>query len=138
MSLHAQYRKDKTTTWLAVTAGVELECSHFDPRSPEYQACMLKLTKPVRKIVEQGLLKPGEDRKFQVRAFVETSLKGWRTAVGNDQYRNEIEVTEGEWLPYSIDNAITVFAKYPQFYQDVWDMARELANFQVGEDERKN
>ena len=141
MSLHKQYRRDKTLSWLKVTDGVEIECSHFDARQPDYINNMTRITKPVRKLVEQNLLKPADDRKYAVRAFVETCIKGWRTSVGENQYRPELDVSKTdtpEWLPFSVDNAIKVFTDYPQFYTDTVDLARDLANYQVSEEEVKN
>ena len=140
MSLHKQYRRDKTTAWLKVTDGVEIECSHFDARQPDYINNMTRITKPVRKLVEQNLLKPEQDRRYAVQAFTETCIKGWRTLVGTE-YRNEIDISvtdTPEWLPFTVDNAVTVFTKYPQFYSDTVDLARDLASYQVSEEEVKN
>ena len=147
MLLHKQYRRDKATAWLQPTEGVEFECSHFDPRSPEYINVMTKITKPVRKIIEQNLLKHAEDRKYTIRAFVECNVKGWRTVVGKNedgtpQYRSEINVSEDEtvaqWLPFSQEHAVTLFTKYPQLYTDVVELARDLASYQTSEEELKN
>lgn len=147
MSLHKQYRRDKTTAWLKVTEGVEIESSHFDQRQPEYINVMTKITKPVRKLVEQGLLKPADDRKYAIRAFVEACMKGWRTVVGTEDdkspmYRPDLNVSEDEntpeWLPFTADNAVMVFTKYPQFYTDTVELARDLASYQTSEEELKN
>lgn len=140
MSLHKQYRKDKNTTFLKVTDNVEIECRHFDPRGPEYVNVITRVTKPVRKLVEQNLLKPDQDRKYAVQAFVECCMVSWRTLVG-DKYRAEIdfsETDEPEWRPFTVDNAVEIFTKYPTFYTDTTELARDLASFQVTETERKN
>ena len=147
MSLHKQYRRDKATTFLSVTDGVEIECSHFDPRQAEYVTVMTRITKPIRKIVEQNLLKPADDRKYAIRAFTECCVKSWRTIVGKDDacnmlYRNEINVSEDEdkpeWLAFSADNCVNIFNKYPQFFSDTIELARDISNYQVTEGELKN
>ena len=142
MSLHKQYRKDKATNFLAVTDDIQVECSHFDPRQAEYVAIMTRITKPVRKLVEQNLLKPEQDRKYAVRCFVECCMKSWRTSVGKDEWRPEINVSEdegkAEWLPFTIDNAVNVFSKYPQFFSDTVELARDISNYQVTDAELKN
>lgn len=141
MSIHKQYRKDKATSFLQVTEGVEIECSHFDPRQPEYIGVMTRITKPVRKLVEQNLLKPADDRKYAIRAFCEAVIKSWRTTI-DGEVKQAINVSEDddkpEWLPFTIDNAVMVFTKYPQFYTDTVELARDIGNYQVGEEEIKN
>lgn len=150
MSLHKSYRKDKDTAYLRLSDVMEVECSHFDPRQPEYVNVVQKLTRPIRKIVDQGLLKPSEDRKYAIRAFVECCMKSWRTRIVSEtaaaddpiQYRPEIDISEDEnapsWLPYNVENAVMVFTKYPQFYSDVTELARDISNYQLNELQRKN
>ena len=141
MSLHKQYRRDKVTAFLRVTDSVEIECRHFDPRGPEYVNTITRLTKPVRKLVEQNLLKPDVDRKYAIQAFVETCMVGWRTIVGDGTTRPELDVSETdtpEWQKFSVDNAVAIFVKYPAFYTDTTELARDIASYQVTETEVKN
>lgn len=139
MSLHKQFRRDKSTAWLAVTDTIEVECVYCDPSSPEYTAAMTRHVAPVRKLAERKLLPPAKDRELAVRTFVEVCLVGWRTVMSPGVYRPEIEVKDGEWLPFNMENAVRVFTDYPPFYSDVTELARDLANFQnVSEEDRKN
>lgn len=133
MSLHAQYRRDRETSWINPTSDVEIEVSQFDPRQPNYINIITKLTKPVRKLVEQNLLSPEKDREYAIRAFVKCCVKGWRTGD-----KPEIQVKNGEWLVYTEDNAVRVFSEYPAFYNDVVELARDITTFQISDDEVKN
>lgn len=139
MSLHAQYRKDKATAWIKPTAGVEIEVSHFDPRQPDYINNMTRITKPVRKLVEKNLLTPEQDRKYAIEAFIATCVKGWRTVAPDGEIVSQaITVKPGEEMAFTPENAASVFMRYPQFYNDTLELARDLSAFQVDEDEVKN
>lgn len=137
MSLSKTYKRDKTRTWIAVDSQFEVELGYFSVRSPEYQAVFTKNIMPVRKLAEKNMLPPAKDREIAIKTFVEACCFDWRT-VTPDGYRNEVEFEDGVWLPFTRENAVKVFVALPDLYNEVIDVARELSNFQLTDDERKN
>lgn len=138
MALHKTYRKDKATAWLAAAPNIEVECAHFDPKSPEWLNAITRNTRAVSKLIEHRALSPEQDRRYAIQTFVEVVCKGWRTVAEDGAVRPEIELTEGEWLPFTPENAVKTFATYPAFYNDVVEMARDLSNYQLTDTARKN
>ena len=138
MSLKKSYGRDTSVSWLKPTDGVEISCSYLDVRNPEYVAVISRITKPVRKLIEQNLLKPDQDRKYAIMAFVEHCVKDWRTVDVTGVFRSEIETDDDVWLPFTPENAIKVFTDYPKLFTDTTDLAQELANYRVTEEALKN
>ena len=139
MSIRAQYQR-KHTIFISPVAGVEMEVSHYDPRSPEFSAAVQRLTRPIRRQVEKGELTPEQDRRYTIQAFAEVCLKNWRTVDpdGNVVNPTAIEEDAGKWVTFSRENAIRLFTEYPGLFSDVVDLARDNTAFRLTEDEMGN
>lgn len=143
MSLKRQFRLDNPTAWVAGMPAVEVECKYFDPRSPQWQKTILKHSEPWRKLIDAKMLPDNRDREIAVKTFCELVAVGWRTITGFSEdnvpiYRNEIEVDDDEWLPFSQENAVKVFMQYTAFYATVAEGAGTIANYQLSASEVKN
>lgn len=139
MSIKSQYAR-RETRFVTPVPGVEFEVSFFDPRAVEYIAIVQRVSRPVRRMIEQGVLPPEKDREYAIKAFVEHCVKGWRTVDedGNVVRPNEIEEDEGQFVPFSRDACIRMFNAYPGLYNDVVDAARDVGTFRLSEDDRGN
>lgn len=144
MGIQATYGKDKVKAtegvWIEL-AGSEFRCTFFDGKSPEYSKIFRRLTRPVAKLIQHDALPPEKDREIAMRAFIEHSLKDWRTSDGK-HYAPEVEIEDDEGNPvkltFSVDNAVRLFTAYPQLWHDLIGEAAELNNYKPTDTERKN
>ena len=87
-------------------------------------------TRPYRRQIELGVLKPEVSEKIFMDVFCTTILIGWKNVIGED----------GTPLKYSKDNAIKLMTALPDLYERIQSEASIASNFRDAslEEESKN
>ena len=86
----------------------------------KYSEKLAALSKPHRKAIAKGKLKPEVDKQLGVEAFCSTILVGWEDVV----------VSEGQPpVKYNFANAVSVMKGYPLLYEKLITEASDSDNF---------
>lgn len=112
--------------WISLPVG-DFLCVYFDNRSPTYIRIMQRLTKPVRKLIDAGMLDAEKDREISIKAFVEYVVKDWRKVTSG-----------GTEVPFTQENCVDLFTQDAQSFYALIDEATTIPNFMPSDEDRKN
>lgn len=87
--------------------------------SASVQQTMTKYYKPVAKLIEKNILQDEQRQAIETRVFVESCLTGWKN----------VELVEGEDLPFSVENALKLFKEFPDLLEVLVSYASDYSNF---------
>lgn len=103
------------------------DCSHYDPRSAEYNAILNRNTKPWRRKIDNDTLPPSLNRELTVRSFVEHCIHGWQGVTADSQP-----------VPFSRDACVELLLQVPRLYYELIDETMALDNFRPTDKDIKN
>jgi hypothetical protein len=91
---------------------------------------MEEVRRPFARIIANELLPEETARTMLYEAYARSVVKEWSGMLDDN----------GTEIPFSVENCITAFEKYPDFFQFVFQESQRLANYrkQTREDEAKN
>lgn len=104
--------------------------SRLGKSNKKYTKALEVATRPYRRQIELGVLKPEVSEKIFLDVFCTTILIGWNNVIGED----------GTPLKYSKDNAIKLMTALPDLYERIQSEASIASNFRDAslEEESKN
>lgn len=104
--------------------------SRLGKSNKKYTKALEVATRPYRRQIELGVLKPEVSEKIFLDVFCTTILIGWSNVIGED----------GTPLKYSKDNAIKLMTALPDLYERIQSEASIASNFRDAslEEESKN
>ena len=104
--------------------------SRLGKSNKKYTKALEVATRPYRRQIELGVLKPEVSEKIFMDVFCTTILIGWKNVIGED----------GTPLKYSKDNAIKLMTALPDLYERIQSEASIASNFRDAslEEESKN
>lgn len=96
----------------------------------KFEKTMMRLTKPHRHAINTGTIDPKVADEVLHRAYAEAVVLGWEG----------ITDREGKELPFTVDNAMSLFSDLPDLFQQIRKNADNASLFRAeqNEDDVKN
>lgn len=135
MSLSSQFKTNKT----AEVEGVEVQyslnkdgsfstfrISRMGRSNKNYTKALERATRPYRRVIELGTMDNEIAESLFMKVFVESVLIDWKNIPLSDVTGNDRD--EG-YAPYSRENAVKLFNRLPDLYEDLQEKANSAAMF---------
>ncbi len=140
MSIFKQFATDsnKETEGVKIEYGANKDGSipsvtirRMGKSNKRYAKALEVATRPHKRAIELETLAEGVAEKIFKSVFVETVVVGWENIQPND---------DGTNMPFTKANALDVFEKLPEFYDDLQEQSKKISLFRNDsmEDEAKN
>lgn len=124
-SLRKDYGVDKEKAQNGVwqeLGGIRLLIAHIG--NQQYRNKIESLTSGKRGKIRRGTAQLSEYESINRRAVAETVLLDWEN----------LQDDNGKDIPYSIQKVVQLFDEFPQFYEDVMELASNLRFYQEEEE----
>lgn len=117
---------------------LKVRISRAGPSNPRFVKVAEEKTRPFRRMAEQGSLPPEIDKRIAREIFAEAIVLEWSGAFDDDQ--EPVITGDGNEIPFSKENVVKAFEKWPEFFDFVAEEAKRMANFRKSElkDQSKN
>lgn len=103
----------------------------------KYMQALERITKPHRRALEMKTLPKEKGEEIWMQVFIQGNLFGWQNVLLSDVTGDE--KAEG-FAPFTNENAVALFKRLPDLYDDLASRSGEAANFRLAalEDEAGN
>lgn len=81
--------------------------------------------RPYRRQIQLDMLAPEKSEELMMTIFARSVMRGWE-GITDD---------EGEPLPFTVENCVDLFTKFPDLFADVREVANRIALYRVAETE---
>jgi len=111
--------------------------SRMSKANTRYTRALEAATRPYRRQIEMGTLANDVAERVFMGVFVDTVLKGWENVELADVTGNE---NDTGFAPFNRANALSLFGRLPELYDDLQNQAKSAAMFkeEAQEAEAKN
>ncbi len=115
---------------------ISFKLSRMSKSNKRYTKALEAATKPYRRQIELGVLDETLSEKLFKGVFVDTILLGWQ----NVQFSDIVGGYNTEKAPFTKENALQLFDRLPELYEDLQQQAQKISLFRDEslEDEAKN
>lgn len=115
--------KENEGVWEDIGGGARVLVASSD--CPKYREAFTNLSRNIRRKIDRNKLSEEEDAEIMSRIVGKTILLDW-----------EGIYDDGEEIPYSTQNAISLLKKYPKFRRDVSALAADENRYRIEDTEQ--
>lgn len=86
----------------------------------DFKKAIEELTRPYRRMIVNDMLPSELENQIMHQAYARTIVRSWENCVD-----------EGKDVPFSVDNCVAMFEKWPEFYDFVRAESNRTANYRA-------
>lgn len=113
-------KKEKDGVGIQFGASFKVLIARAGGANDDFKKAIEELTRPFRRMIVNDMLPVELENQIMHKAYATTIVRDWEGCVD-----------EGEELPFSVENCIAMFDKWPEFYEFVRAESNRTANFRA-------
>jgi len=114
--------KEQEGTWVDFGDGIEIKIARIG--NPRYQEEFQNVSRPYKRQLRRGTLREEVAEKLLIKVVAKTIALDWK---GLEE--------DGVQVPYSAENAERILTTYPDFRDEITELAKDISSFRAQEDE---
>jgi len=122
-------KAEREGTWVPIGDGAQVKVARIG--TPEYRNRLRQLGKPYERQIRKGNLSPEINEQVTVQALAEVILLDWTGIEGEGLERFGVTVAADNSVPYSVENAKILLIEFPDFRDEVVDLASNVETFRA-------
>jgi len=120
----------KEGVWINYGDDEKIKISMVSPHNTEFQKEMNRLQKKYRRAIQLETLDDEEGNELLHQVYAKTIVLDWQGITEPD-----IEDEDAPEIPFSVENCVRVFKKYPHLFADIREQSQSLALFMAAQQE---
>jgi hypothetical protein len=106
-------------------------------RNTKYKEMFARLTKPHAKLIKRDALPEETSERIMYQCYAECIIVDWKVKVGDEWLEGKMFGDNDEPVDFTVDRAIGMFKKYPDFFADLRQQSEDAVLFRADEVEEQ-